>query len=345
MAKVYVTISADWDGDFGYTLDAIALVKKQFANGSGKFAGIPITHFITPVYFTRNNGGLERRYIAATQDLLATTTCEVGLHVHCWQSLLQCIGVPYLEACPGTSWDASSGGRGQYDPEMTMQGKKAEPEMVMEYGHSVPLWFYNATDIGKILELSRRVLVNQGTGGVPADIVGFRCGGWMTDDKVFKALIAKGFTYDSSAMDLSVCDDLNDPRGDLTKFRQYLALLWGPVQRHVIPANTLYHAAYPSGVAKLANAQPKPVTWGGDSILEIPNTCTLADYVSEEAMTNHIKEALQLVKTSGEDVYVSIGFHIDTATFYLDRVTNTVAAFMKNDAVQFVTCKAVRARF
>jgi hypothetical protein len=147
-------------------------------------------------------------------------------------------------------------------------------------GHDVNITAYSEAELRKVIAFSKATLEKNGFDRPKS----FRAGAWQADKKVFRALAKEGFTLDSSATDA-----------------EYLKERWGhsllyPVTAKIWPGIT-------------ATSQPYTVDLGeGLSIFELPNNGCLADYVSAETL---------LTAQPGSDIYVSIGFHQETAAKYL----------------------------
>ena len=60
--------------------------------------------------------------------------------------------------------------------------------------------------------------------------------------------------------------------------------------------------------------QPKTI----DGLVEVPDTGLFSDYTSVKLMKERINEAVKLSST--KDIYISLGFHMDTAQNLLDRL-------------------------
>lgn len=164
-----------------------------------------------------------------------------------------------------------------------------------DLGHEVELGAYPVDDLRKVLRRSRELLGAQGfaIGG------SFRCGGWMATPPVLQAIRAEGFLVDSSATDGRWHDELGTYR-----LRARIPEVWPTVTAQSAP----FLIATPAG-----------------PVLEMPDTCALADYVTADEMVAHIREAnARLAADPTRDLFVHIGFHQETAARYASRVTETI---------------------
>jgi hypothetical protein len=108
MGKTIIAVTCDWDGldyplngqynpegnshfRFDRGVQAIEYFDKIFDRR------IPLTHFICPVYFTRSKF-LAEYYSDKISNLIKTSHCEIGLHIHGWISLMEACGVVPKEA-------------------------------------------------------------------------------------------------------------------------------------------------------------------------------------------------------------------------------------------------------
>jgi hypothetical protein len=162
-------------------------------------------------------------------------------------------------------------------------------------GHDVELAAYEVDEIRAIVARSREILQQAGF-----SISGsFRAGGWLASPSVLEAIRAEGFVVDSSATDTTWHDEL-------TRFpvHRRIAELWPKVTVTTAP----YVIDTPAG-----------------SLLEMPDTGALADYVTADEMADHIEEALtRLERDPSRDVFVHIGFHQETARRFLSRVREAI---------------------
>ena len=172
----------------------------------------------------------------------------------------------------------------------------------------------------------------------------------MASSRVLKALASLDLRYDASAVDSRFIEDKD------RRLATFLDSLWGDqIHEPAYLNNVGFHSSFPNGIrternpTRIREAQPKYIPIDGSSnnasILEVPNSCSLADYVTARQMIDHIDAAVDLA--SQNDVYVSLGFHIDTAATWINRVA-TAIEYAKNiygDKVAFVTVKDVADRF
>lgn len=170
-AKIVLTLSIDWEGRSLEPQNLLAI--QQFRE---QFPQIPLTHFICVAYWSRSTqpSALTERMKPAfkTQD-------EIGLHIHCWRSLVQASGVPFRTS--PTYWG----------PRYSLF------EYEGDLGHEVEVSAYTREEIQKITKHSVQLLHEQGFQLGKS----FRCGGWLATPDVLHALRAEGFLYDSSATD------------------------------------------------------------------------------------------------------------------------------------------------
>ncbi len=182
-----------------------------------------------------------------------------------------------------------------------------------DLGHEVELGAYTVDELRRVLRRSRELLGAQGftIGG------SFRCGGWMATPPVLQALRAEGFLVDSSATDGRWHDELGTYR-----LRARIPEVWPTVT---------------------AQSPPFLIDTPAGAVLEMPDTCALADYVTADEMVAHIREANgRLSADPTRDIFVHIGFHQETAARYAARVTETIRRVAQEPAlrVRFETLAA-----
>ena len=168
--------------------------------------------------------------------------------------------------------------------------RRGEENCEGECGHGVPLWAYKEKELRKIISFSLDVLEGAGFGRAQS----FRSGGWMSSRKVLKALTAEGIKLDASAVP-----------------REFLASSQPVITRWV-------DEIWP-GVNKIS--QPYLVRTEEGEITEFPNNGCLADYMTGRMMLSVFKDNIRLWSLDKDkDIFVSIGFHHETASYYLPQL-------------------------
>ena len=167
-----VTVSVDWEGR-----DLTERNLKAFENFREKFPKVPLTHFLNAAYYTRSKD-------ADKQTKLIRRTIrdgdEIGLHIHCWRTLVEKSGVKY-RALP-TFWSAKRPAR---------KGANGDE------GHEVELAAYEAEEVEKLARTSTKILKENGFEVSKS----FRAAGWVASKDVLLGVRKAGFEVDSSATD------------------------------------------------------------------------------------------------------------------------------------------------
>ena len=159
----------------------------------------------------------------------------------------------------------------------------------LDMGHEVEIGAYTVDELRAVLRRSRALL---GTHGFPVG-ASFRAGGWMATPNVLEAIRHEGFTVDSSATDGRWHDELAG-----YALRQRIPEVWAGVTEE---------------------SQPYLIETPAGAVLEMPDTCALADYVTAAEMVDHVRRAAARL-TPGRDLFVHVGFHQETAARYAARV-------------------------
>lgn len=164
-------------------------------------------------------------------------------------------------------------------------------------GHDVELSAYDVPEVAAILRKSREILAANGFPLSPA----FRAGGWMGSPGVLQAARTENFLIDSSATDTVWHDEIAGlPLVD------HIRSLWPKVTQET---------------------QPFLVETPAGAVLELPDSCALADYVTAQEMQDHIARArARLAAPNAHDLFVHIGFHQETAGQYASRVIEAIRA-------------------
>jgi hypothetical protein len=301
-----MTLTVDWEGWFLEPRDlkamrALYAQLEVLQNSLGE--PIPITHFICARYFTETDvaSGIEANQ-EKMLSALGRKQDEIGAHVHSWESLFLASGIPKpkIKALPV--------GQG-FSPPLYYRKGKSE----LDIGYQVPFGAYDEPEITDVLKATMVLL--QKYLSLPAPPVSFRCGCWVTCNSIFKSLKAAGLQNDASAVPFNYITNviMNRPKGssDLTR---WLVAIWG--DKKVTSGepwlqNSLSFAQYPNGILGMGDAQisePEIV----DGIVEVPDTTMLLPWANQALMNSHIDQAFKIAETSGQDVYISIGFHQET---------------------------------
>ncbi len=169
--ELIVTVSVDWEGRSLDAANVAAMVDLR-----ERFPKVPYTHFLNAAYYTHADVDAEVIGREIRKTLLASD--EIGLHIHCWESLMVASGVTFRDQ--PTFWGRPASRRGGREP-----------------GHEVELDAYDLEEIRKVTRFSKEKLKEQGFELSKS----FRCPGWCASAKILHAVRAEGFLIDSSATD------------------------------------------------------------------------------------------------------------------------------------------------
>jgi hypothetical protein len=161
----------------------------------------------------------------------------------------------------------------------------------------VALTAYTLNELRSVIHYSVNTLTQHGFHHATS----FRAGGWQANRTVLTALADEGFTLDASATDSRYLDDA-----------------W---RGYNLPS--FVHRLWPS---ISPSSQPYTVALNGsEHLVEPPNNGCLADYVTGDDMLQaFITNAGRLRTSPAQDVYLSIGFHQETAAEYLPHVRDAI---------------------
>lgn len=178
-------------------------------------------------------------------------------------------------------------------------------DCAIDCGQEIALTGYTGAELRKIIRRSVEILTGEGFNRPTS----FRAGGWQADDNVLDALAAEGFTLDSSATDAEFL------KASWSKYNLYgfVAKLWG----ETTPTSQPYLYKTSAGL----------------KILELPNNGSLSDYVTgAEMLAVFQSNASLLKKNPKKDVYLSIGFHQESAAEYLPRLREAIKLIRSHSA-------------
>ncbi len=154
-------------------------------------------------------------------------------------------------------------------------------------GHEISVEAYAVDEFRAIVRKSKELLAANGF------VLGtsFRAGAWLAGPRVREAIRREGFLVDSSATDTAWHDEIAR-----TALPQMMRAIWPDVTCHT---------------------QPFTIETPAGTLLEMPDTGALADYVTAAEMSGHVNDAAERL---GGDRFVHLGFHQETAARYLPRV-------------------------
>jgi hypothetical protein len=331
LGQVKITVSVDWDADCSYArfVDSLENEIGVFNLEAAKIvkAPVPMTHFICPAFYVREPK-LSKDYTEVINRYLRPID-EVGLHIHCWKT--------FVEAALGSGTYLNV-------PSVFTDGEPPQKhDGVADRGQGIPLGAYQTEQIEAMLLYGNKLLSALALDKTANDgsITSFRCGAWMTNDRVFDALAKAGFRHEASAV---ACSLLQDNQA-LAPMAQLLKQLWREDTTHLNPAavmNKWRRSVYPEGV--VPTSQPRVVA----GLVEVPNTGVLAEYTDADHMTQHVSDAAgaldDLPGYGVQDLYVSLGFHHNNPSGFprlLEALERIVAACGKK--VAFITTREVPA--
>jgi peptidoglycan/xylan/chitin deacetylase (PgdA/CDA1 family) len=173
----------------------------------------------------------------------------------------------------------------------------------IDCGHDIALTGYTTAELRKIIARSVEILTREKFNRPKS----FRAGGWQADDKVLGALANEGFTLDSSAVPAGFL------RKEWSKYNLYgfVAKLWADIS----PTSQPFDYKTSSGL----------------KIRELPNNSCLSDYMKGVDMFKVFQANARLLKKNpAKDVYLSIGFHQETAAEYLPRLRQAIKLIRNN---------------
>lgn len=190
----------------------------------------------------------------------------------------------------------SSGVRFRTNPSFVVDGFMIA-DCAVDCGQEIALTGYTNAELRRIIAHSVEILKREGFNHPRS----FRAGGWQADDNVLDALAAEGFTLDSSA---TIAD--------------FLLPEWGKYNLHKMVKNLWSETT--------ATSQPYIYkTSSGLKILELPNNSCLSDYMTGDDMLKVFQSNAQILKRNPKkDVYLSIGFHQETAAEYLPNLREAI---------------------
>lgn len=190
-------------------------------------------------------------------------------------------------------------------------GEEVDPSQCRyDCGHEVPITAYSQSELRQVIRFSNDLLEAHGFKRPKS----FRAGGWQANQAVLEALAMEGFTLDSSAV-----------------YRQFLEPAWG--------GSNLLRFLRRLWPTTLPTSQPYRIKLGEQlAIAELPNNGCLADYMTGEQMLAVFTDNARALKDQPRrDVFVSIGFHQETAADYLPALREGIDAIKRYAQAQDIS--------
>ncbi len=200
-AMVRVAVTVDWEGAYitDEGLSAMAALRARLPN-------VPLTHFVTPAYYTKPSADAAAVTARLRQAIRADD--QVCLHLHMWASLATAAGV-----------------EPERGPSFLLQDH--EPlDFAGDAGWEVDVSGYSRDELRAIVARARSLLEEAGFGAPDC----FRAAAWLARKDLLEAISAEGIRVDASAIDASWLDEPG------TEFlREKIAAVWPNVDRSTAP--------------------------------------------------------------------------------------------------------------
>ena len=274
---LYVVVSTDWDDtrmsdDYLHRMEMLR----------DHHPALKVTQFFAPFHYTDPKITPARKqqiedFVKTQRDQYGD---EIGMHIHAWCHFIDTTGVPCRTQETFYKNDGS--------------------------GYTTILAAYTEEEMTTILQAGRAIFAEHDLGAPSA----FRAGGWTADVKVMRALVATGFTVESSAV--------ANPEKWLIDWKGFDLYSWTTEHWKGITETSQPYFPLEANVAT-----PDPDR--GLPLLEVPDNGVLVDYVTGEDMTmiydlNHDGGVLE------EPTLYQVGFHPpDFSTDFLNRMDTALS--------------------
>jgi len=334
---IYINFCIDWEGDHFRNLSSLEQLLDQLGSD------MPVTHFICPAYFHRFPQTAKQNILSVIRP-----ADEVGLHVHCFKSLINKVD--------GVKFKASHNYYRQNDlliqfRDWLLQYFPANTRAYVLHklvsGRGVPLSVYTPKEIERILRYAKSLLQEQLT---LEQVDSFRAGGWIASDEVLRALEKVNIPIDSSAVSPEIIsqgydkDFIGNHQDDFGEsypiFTTYLEKLWGrDIYSQGFLKNQQIHASLSLPyITKLS--QPFNLS----KTIEMPNNCGATDFASmERTFIPVFKQLLhEDVRKGGQKpLFMNITCHQEGDYYYKQGMLDFYQYVIKKHAhnVRFTTVK------
>lgn len=266
---MYFVVSTDWDfsepGQFA--LDAHDLLRSEHPE-------IKFTQFVGPYTYT------DPAMTAARQAEITTWLTsrrdqygdEIALHIHPWCHFVATAGIPCIT-------DQST-----VDPAGDTSG------------YTIKLSAYGQAGMEALLDAASTIFAAHGLG----QPVTFRAGGWTASIETLKALAAKGYVADTSALNWARIEEWNRP----SELYNWNMATWSTIGDTSQPYR-------PNVDDKQSSAAPQV------PILEVPDNGAMVDYVTTQEMMGIFAANWPGPALDAPRVYM-MGFH-PSSSFSVDK--------------------------
>jgi hypothetical protein len=174
--EIQLLVSVAWDGP---NVNEYNL--QSFKSFRDKFSNIPVSHFVSPSYFTSTQTAYNKSVIQSLYRL----GDQIGLAVAPWKSVVTGAGVAFRST--PTFWG----------PTLTQTACSSD------CGGEVPLNVYTPQEVRSILSNSIKVMDQQGF----KDLKGMQITGWMATPEIIAAANDIGIEYDFSMVTPSLLSE------------------------------------------------------------------------------------------------------------------------------------------
>ncbi|MDB4032360.1 hypothetical protein N9498_01035 [Porticoccaceae bacterium] len=166
---------------------------------------------------------------------------------------------------------------------------------ISDVGYAVPMESFSVDELSLMIKDSVGLLTDQGFKRPTC----FRAGGWQAGSNVFEALTANDFKLDASGANTQIVTKVAN-----ASLGQKLLKLWPMITDE---------------------SQPYVMNTANGELWELPNNGSLADFITAEEMLVIFNNNVDRWKVSPDKpVFFSIGFHQETASLFLDRISQVV---------------------
>lgn len=185
-----------------------------------------------------------------------------------------------------------------------------------DVGHAVVLESYSVKELRALVRTSKKLL---GDAGVSLGS-SFRAGAWLAGPRVREAIRAEGFRIDCSATHTRFHDEIRNT---------------------ALPA--LIRSTWPN---QTEFTQPFTLPTKAGTLVEVPDTGALADYITAAEMIAHVGEAVARSARSRQPLTIHLGFHQETAAAFGLRIRDAVRALQKKHGphLRFETVRSAASR-
>lgn len=291
---INICITFDYEGHHLRNINDLKILRKHLQKKN-----IPVSHFICPAYFVKNNNKTWIKDLIYVED-------EVHLHLHPIKQLVKAAGINFRKE------------NNYYHNRF--------PNNLFVNGRGVPISSYKKEEQEKLILFSLDLLKNVFP---EKQIIGFRAGGNIINDTTL-SILKKHFKFDSSFTSPFIYSRtlkknekgyLKDYYNSMTGIfgEMLIELYGGKDSKKFFLKNKTINSLNKYEPIKM-DRQPFFI----NDLLELPENCGTTDFVNPEKVVSIIEDLYNNNKFENKDLFVNYGVHNEGLAMYKSKLIDFI---------------------